>query len=62
MATDQLSPTVLLVVVVDPDGWLHQVPRRLFTYWCEEKCIDRPDNPMKVLQERHLMDHVQLWL
>lgn len=46
MATDQPPPPTVLLVV-DPDGWLHQVPRRIFKYWCEEKCIDRPDNLLR---------------
>ena len=50
MATDQLPPTVLLVV--DPDGWLHEVPRCIFTYWCQEQCIDRSDNLLRACTNR----------
>ena len=42
MATDQPAPTVLLIV--DPDGWLHELPRQLFTEWCEVNGITRSDN------------------
>ena len=46
MATDQPPPPAVLLIV-DPDGWLHQVPRRIFKDWCEERCIDRPDNLLR---------------
>jgi hypothetical protein len=45
MATDQPALTALLIV--DPDGWLHEVPRHLFTKWCEVKGIARPDNLLR---------------
>ena len=50
MATDQPAPTVLLIV--DPDGWLHEVPRELFTKWCELKGIARPDNLLRACSNR----------
>ena len=49
MATDQPALTALLIV--DPDGWLHEVPRHLFTKWCEVKGIARPDNLLRALSE-----------
>ena len=45
MATDQPAPTVLLIV--DPDRWLHEVPRELFTKWCKLKGIARADNLLR---------------
>ena len=52
MATDQPPPPPTVLLVVDPDGWLHEVPRCIFTYWCQEQCIDRSDNLLRACTNR----------
>ena len=55
MATDQPALTVLLIV--DPDGWLHEVPRHLFTEWCKVKGIARWDNLLRACNRREKGGH-----
>ena len=55
MATDQPALTVLLIV--DPDGWLHEVPRHLFTEWCKVKGIDRWNNLLRACNRREKGGH-----
>ena len=35
---------VPVLSIVDPDGRLHEVPRRIFNVWCKEMGITRADN------------------
>ena len=45
---------VPVLSIVDPDGRLHEVPRRIFNVWCKEMGITRADNLSRACNNRGL--------